>query len=95
MGHQFRVEGFASYTKLNFRNPSSFPNLVISGVPYKLSSKNRDDDLLRADLVVDRPISDNTSLSARYTYFNSISNADSFDYQRHVVGLYVTIRFAP
>jgi ABC-type sulfate transport system substrate-binding protein len=91
------VEGFASYTWLDYLHPSSFPDpdSVEIRKQYGLDTHDRDDDLLRIDITVDRPITNSTSLSARYTYFNSASNADAFDYQRHVVGLYATMQFAP
>ena len=36
-------------------------------------------------------ISSSASLSARYSYIRNSSNADVFDYDRHIVGLYLNL----
>jgi hypothetical protein len=97
LGHHFRFEAFGSYTSLNYLHPSSFPDPdgITLTQQYGLSTDDRNDDLLRVDAVIDRPISNNATVSARYSYYNSSSTAKAFQYRHHVVGLYATIRFTP
>ena len=51
----------------------------------------REDLIGTAGVVLTRPITDWLSISARYRYLNSDSNTDVFDYDRHIVGAFVTI----
>jgi len=64
-------------------------------VQYPLMNHDREDDAYRVDAVLERLILDNLMLSVRYAYFNNESNVDVFDYDRHLVGLYATVRFGP
>lgn len=51
----------------------------------------RKDLIGSANAVLTRPINDWMSVSARYQYLNSDSNTEVFDYDRHIVGAFVTI----
>lgn len=44
-----------------------------------------------ANVVLTRPINDWLSVSARYQYLNNESNTSVFDYDRHIVGAFVTV----
>ena len=52
---------------------------------------NRRDIVGTANAVLTRPITDWLSVSARYQYLNNESNTRVFDYERHIVGAFVTI----
>ena len=65
------------------------------GVPFRLSGKDRSDDITQVEVVLERPVGPNLTLSARYAYTNNASNVDVFDYSREVIGLYTTFRFGP
>ena len=46
-----------------------------------------------AQVALSRPIFEHTTLTVRYRYQDNHSNTDVFDYDRHVVGAYVTVAF--
>ncbi|HVN39459.1 MAG TPA: tetratricopeptide repeat protein [Myxococcota bacterium] len=52
---------------------------------------NRHDEIWTAQVELERPITDWLILSGRYRYVDDNSNADPFDYERHVVGGYLTV----
>ena len=55
------------------------------------SLRDRKDLIGTAGVVLTRPITDWLSVSARYQYLNNDSNTEVFNYDRHIVGLFVTI----
>ena len=55
------------------------------------SEQDREDVIGTAGVVLTRPITDWLSVSARYQYLNNDSNTDVFNYDRHIVGAFVTI----
>ena len=57
------------------------------------SSKKRRDNLFRIRAVIERPIVKDMIASVIWTYWNNDSNTDVFNYQRHVVGAYITVAF--
>ena len=67
-----------------YDNPSTFP------VPQ---TRDREDVISMAQVALSRPIFERTTLTARWRYQDNHSNTDVFDYDRHVVGAYVTIAF--
>jgi tetratricopeptide (TPR) repeat protein len=94
---EFAFEVFGGYTRRAYHHFSSYPDPddVEFKKEYPLSSKDRRDDVGRVDVVLERPILDDLIVSARYHYLNNGSNVTVFDYDRHIVGLYATVRFAP
>jgi len=87
-----------SFTYRPFDNPSSLPapppGPPIDGVtPYTLSSDNRSDKIFRLGTELEKPIYEWLSVSARYSYMLNSSNVIFYDYDRHVVGGYVTLSF--
>lgn len=55
------------------------------------SPRDREDLIGTAGVVLTRPITDWLSVSGRYQYLNNDSNTELFNYDRHVVGAFVTI----
>jgi len=103
---EFAFEANASYEWRDYRNRSTYPDPEdlfavqlpsgsIRGLEYGLSGKDRRDDLFHIELALERPITDNLTLAARYVYYDDASNVDVFDYNREVIGLYATFRFSP
>jgi len=94
---EFAFEAFGSYAWQPYRNSSTYPNPgdVFYGRQYPLSGKDRSDNVARVDLVLERPVTDFLVLSLRYAYFDNASNVDVFDYDRQILGMYATFRFAP
>ena len=96
-GHEFRL-GYdatlpgqvglnllASYRYLPFDNISSFIDFSVD--PFE----PRQDDAFRLSAVFERPINRYLSGSVRYTYTLNDSNVHVFNYDRHVVGGYLTV----
>lgn len=75
---------------LPFENRSSFEDPSGSG---SYESDDREDVAFRARMELERELGAGFSLLARYRYQNRASNVAVFDYDRHVVGLYVTYGF--
>ncbi len=78
-----------------FDNSSSYPVPPIdrNRAPYFLRRDDREDKVWRASVLLERPINDFASVSARYFFIRNKSNVTVFDYRRHVVGGYLTLTF--
>lgn len=106
MGHEFLL-GFNShlpfelnfdvqggFTYQPFDSPSSYPDPPVqAGQQYYLSPEDRLDKIWSVQSVLERPLTDWASVSARYDYIRNISNVDVFDYSRHVIGGFVTLTY--
>jgi tetratricopeptide (TPR) repeat protein len=77
-----RIEGGYAYHK--YDNPSSYlqPGEGIF---------DRHDHIGRVRVEIERPITEWLTVAARWLYYNSGSNTDVFDYDRHIAGVYFTI----
>ncbi len=102
----FAVEVNGSYEYRDYRNRSTYPNPGdlfavqlpsgrIRGLEYRLSGNDRTDNIARVEATLERAITDNITMAARYAYFDNSSNVAVFDYNREVLGLYATFRFSP
>jgi tetratricopeptide (TPR) repeat protein len=93
----FALEIYGSYMWRPYANRSTFPDPtdVTGGLQYGLDSGDRHEETGLVDVSIERPVNDYISLSARYSYLNNSSNADVFDYDRHLVGVYATFRITP
>ncbi|MGH0035005.1 MAG: hypothetical protein ACQGVK_08245 [Myxococcota bacterium] len=103
------AQTFASFTWRPYRNRTSFPNpddippavlepdgaggFVETGTVYPLPGGHRRDREWRFELELSRTFMERYTVSSRYRYLDNQSNSDVFDYDRHVVGLYVQIGF--
>ncbi|HEY8119763.1 MAG TPA: tetratricopeptide repeat protein [Myxococcota bacterium] len=72
---------------LPFGNPSSYEDPPGSG---SYEGDERDDVAYRLRVELERELGAGFSLLARYRYANRASNVAVYDYDRHIVGLYVT-----
>jgi tetratricopeptide (TPR) repeat protein len=87
---EIRARAVAGVGWLPFAHRSSYQDPPGSGL---YESDDRDDVAWRARLELERELGAGFSVLARYRYQNRWSNVDVFDYDRHVVGLYVTYSF--
>ncbi len=87
----------ASFTYRPYRNPSTFPDPddLFFQRQYPLANVKRRERLWQFDVIVERPITRWLTGSVRYGFYNNNSNRDVYDYDRHVVGTYLTVRFDP
>lgn len=78
-----------------FDHPSTFPTPppTTNGTEYGLKSRRRLDKLWDVAVVLERDLGKYLTLAARYWYQNNISNVDAFDYDRSIVGAYLTAHF--
>lgn len=75
----------AGYRYAHYDNASGFT------IPPR--SSRRRDHVFHVQALLERPITEQVKLSARYRYENEDSNVGVFDYDRHIVGGYVTVSF--
>jgi hypothetical protein len=57
------------------------------------AAPNRVDNIWNVRAIFERPISGNVKASLRYRYNNNDSNTDTYNYDRHIIGGFVTIFF--
>ena len=82
---ELTLDVLGSVAYVPYANPSTFQ------VPP--TSDDRKDVISMVQVALSRPIFARTTLTARYRYQDNHSNTDVFDYDRHVVGAYVTVAF--
>jgi tetratricopeptide (TPR) repeat protein len=82
-----------SWVDQPYRNASTFPDPgdITAGVQYPLSGSRRDDSFFETEVAVARPIGRYLTLSAAWRYQRSRSNVEVFDYERNVLGVYVSV----
>lgn len=106
-GHEFRLETdtrlplefqlrtLVSYTWRPYQNRSSFPDPqdVFFNLEYPLQGRSRRDDIWYFSVELEKKLTDRLSVEIAYRYVNNDSNVAVFDYDREILGFYVTYRF--
>jgi tetratricopeptide (TPR) repeat protein len=89
---QLTLDVAARYMHRPFSNPSSYPDYddITPGVEYDLEDSDRKDHFVEVDVRLERPITSWMTASIRYDYLKNDSNVPVFDYDRHLVGGYLT-----
>lgn len=82
-----------SYERRDFDNRSSFPDAQVPNFEYALSNEEREEDVVSIATSLSKALTENLSLSARYSYLDNQSNRQAYDYDRHIVGGYLDFRF--
>jgi len=90
--YSFVLDTRASYVYRPYSSPSTYPdpNDVVFGVEYPLQGSDRRDHAFEVDVQLERPITPHLTASIRYDYLKNASNVAVFDYDRHLVGGYLT-----
>jgi hypothetical protein len=97
---EFEVDVSGSYSYEPHQHFSSYPHpadirTFSSRVPPEAAplsrGTDREDHVFSAGVVLDRRITEHLSLSVSYSYLHSNSNSKQFDYDRHIVGTYLTV----
>jgi tetratricopeptide (TPR) repeat protein len=80
------------YVHRPYDSPSTYPdpNDLVAGREFTVSRHDRTDDYWEVDVRLERPITDHLTASVRYDYLRNASNDAVFDYDRHLVGAYLT-----
>ena len=60
---------------------------------FSAFTTRRRDHVVYVDAALERPITEHLKVSARYRYENNDSNVDVFDYDRNIVGGFLTLEF--
>ncbi len=66
---------------------------MLPGRQYPLDDDERRDDVWRFEVELERPLSQRLTASLRYRYTHNRSNVTVFDYDRQILGAYLTVRF--
>jgi tetratricopeptide (TPR) repeat protein len=87
----FDARGIFAYRP--YRHSSTFPDptTLTPATPYSLSGKKRRERMWQVATSVSRPITELVSVAARWRYTDNDSNTDVFDYDQHVLGVYLTL----
>lgn len=93
LSHGFNLTTRAGYEFRDFSNPSSFPDEEVINQQYALSSGDRQEHEASFSAELAKAISKNLSVSTRWSYLDNDSNRRVYDYDRHIVGAYVNVRF--
>ena len=78
-----------------YRHPSTFPDpdALVAGRAYALDDEDRRERELRSSVAVERALGEAVRVGAAWRYTRNRSTAEVFDYERHVVGAYLTVGF--
>ncbi len=60
---------------------------------FSAFTTRRRDHVVYVDAALERPITEHVKISVRYRYENDASNVDVFDYDRNIVGGFLTLEF--
>jgi tetratricopeptide (TPR) repeat protein len=98
----FTLDVMGSFAYKPFKHKSTFlalDNLVgatcpLSPAPCTLSPGNdRQENLWNVRVLLERPINDYMTGTVRWHYQNNDSNTDAYNYDRHIVGGYITLYY--
>jgi tetratricopeptide (TPR) repeat protein len=85
----FELDADASYAWEPYDHPSSYPRIsMLTNQPDE--DGDREDHVVIARVELSRPITEWLTASARYRYVDQESNYAFYDYDRHIVGGYLT-----
>lgn len=86
-----------SFTWRSYDEPSTFPDPrdLVNGIEYGLDDDDKTEKIWQADVIVERPINDWLVASLRYAYTRNDADVDVFEFDRHVVGGYLTVFYEP
>jgi tetratricopeptide (TPR) repeat protein len=97
---RFVLDTQVSGTYQPYRHASSYPDpsdvaalALADGGVYRLASESRRDDVWRVEVGLERPINRFITASVRYRFLQNHSSVDVFDYDREILGAYLTVRF--
>ena len=85
------------FTWRPYDHPSTYPapRDLVTGVEYGLRNRDKRENVWQASAILERPVTDWLIASLRYEYTRNDANVDVFDFDRHVVGGYLTVFYQP
>ncbi|MGH0034178.1 MAG: tetratricopeptide repeat protein [Myxococcota bacterium] len=89
---QFVFDGGSSFTYRPFEDRSTLPDLrsVTAGQQYWTLGIHRRDRVWQVHLSLERDLGESVNLEFRYHYRHNRSNVESLDYDRNILGVYLT-----
>jgi hypothetical protein len=86
-----------SFTYRPYENPSTYPDsgALTADVQYGLRSRDKRERIWRVDAILERPINRWLTASVRYGYQKNDANVTVFDFDRHIIGGYLTFAYQP
>lgn len=92
---RFVADVQGSFTYRPYENPSTFPDsgALTNGVQYGLRSRDKRERIWRVDAILERPLNRWLTASVRYGYQNNDANVAVFDFDRHIIGGYLTFAY--
>jgi hypothetical protein len=78
------------YAYLPFRHASTYPETVSPALTYQ--NADRSDDRWRYQVELEKYLTEELSVSARWSWLDNSSNVAVFDYDREITGVYLTYR---
>jgi hypothetical protein len=94
-GLELRVD--ASYAYRPYRRASSVPEpfVLYLNREYPTRERRRRDEVARVEVGLERRIADRVRIGVLYSYLDADSNYSLFDYDRQIVGSYLTVGLGP
>ena len=92
---RFGVDVSGSFAWRPYHHPSTFPDPPAdeNGLQYALADHDRDETTALAAVALERPITRWLSGTVSWRYERNHSNVADFDYERQIVGAYLTASF--
>ena len=83
------------FTWRDYQHPSTYPDVsaLAAGTTYELRNRDKRERIWRFDAIIERPVTRWLVASVRYAYQNNDANVAVFDYDRHIVGGYLTFAY--
>jgi tetratricopeptide (TPR) repeat protein len=85
------VEG--GFTYVPYWHASTYPDPDAASGAYALSGRDRLDKVYRVETSLSRSLGDRVSVTMRWRFVDNQSNTRVFDYQQHILGVYVDAGF--
>jgi hypothetical protein len=95
LGLELRID--AAYAYRPYRHASSVPEpfVLFLNREYPTRDLRRRDEVARVEVGLERIVAERVRIGVLYSYIDNESNLELFDYDRQIVGSYVTIGLGP
>jgi tetratricopeptide (TPR) repeat protein len=95
LGLELRID--AAYAYRPYRHASSVPEpfVLFLNREYPTRDLRRRDEVARVEVGLERILAERVRIGVLYSYIDNESNLELFDYDRQIVGSYVTIGLGP
>ena len=91
---RFAIDVTGSFARRPYRHPATFPDPpIFGGIEYTLSDDDRDETTGLVGVTLEHPITDWLTGSIGWRYERNTSNSTVFDYDRTILGAYLTATF--